>query len=132
MSGARPVLVDGGVWLPAGVCGKYRLAMSVVLRQAAARRPGGVVPADIAAAQAVLALAAADAVDGTNSPRQGADPSGSRRVITVHEAAELLGAAPRTVRAWIAAGKLPAVQVGRVWLLSRVEVEAFRTGREIA
>jgi excisionase family DNA binding protein len=45
------------------------------------------------------------------------------RMVSPAEAAEMLGVAERTVRRWIAAGRLPVVRVGRT---VRIEAAALR------
>lgn len=37
----------------------------------------------------------------------------SRRVLSIRQVADLFGRSPRTVRGWIADGRLPVVRVGR-------------------
>jgi excisionase family DNA binding protein len=46
-----------------------------------------------------------------------------REYLSVGEAAELLGVNPKTVRAEIARGRLPAVQVGRVIRIRRDHID---------
>jgi len=52
------------------------------------------------------------APDCFSAPSQQAG-SRSRSMLSVAEVARLFGRKPRTVRGWIAAGKLPAVRIGR-------------------
>ncbi len=44
-------------------------------------------------------------------------------VLTTLEAAKVLRCDPKTLRSWIAAGKVHASRVGRRWLIPRSEVE---------
>ncbi len=56
------------------------------------------------------------------------------RLLTVNEVAGLLRIARRTCRIWLRTGKLPAVKVGKHWLVREEDVEAFlkRAGQAAA
>ncbi|MGC9271372.1 helix-turn-helix domain-containing protein [Acidiphilium sp.] len=47
---------------------------------------------------------------GLNSP---SSKVSSRRLLAVREVADLFGRSPRTVRGWIADGRLPVLRIGR-------------------
>jgi excisionase family DNA binding protein len=49
-------------------------------------------------------------------------------MLTAREAADLLRLSPQTIALYIKQGKLPAVKVGRSWLIRRVEVERILAG----
>jgi excisionase family DNA binding protein len=46
-------------------------------------------------------------------------------MLTSKEAADLLRLSPQTIVDYVRRGKLPAVKVGRSWLLRREDVERF-------
>lgn len=48
-------------------------------------------------------------------------------LVTVKEAAELLGLSARRVRQFIEEGRLPGQKIGRQWLLKRSDVIVFAT-----
>ena len=50
------------------------------------------------------------------------------RLLSVFDAAELLGVSPDTVRRWIASGELPAFRHGRILRVPEVEVARFIAG----
>ncbi|MFZ0995634.1 MAG: helix-turn-helix domain-containing protein [Candidatus Dormiibacterota bacterium] len=50
-------------------------------------------------------------------------------VVTLSEAAGLVGRSPKTVRRWLGSGELSSVGRGRQDLVSRSELEAFATAR---
>mgnify|MGYP000291759981 CR=1 FL=1 len=45
--------------------------------------------------------------------------------VTVSEVSEMAGVRPATVRRWISRGILPAMKVGRVWLILRMDAESI-------
>lgn len=47
-------------------------------------------------------------------------------ILTLAEAAELLGRSPVTLRAQVAAGRLRARLIGKTWITTRDEVERYR------
>jgi excisionase family DNA binding protein len=47
------------------------------------------------------------------------------RLLTVEEAGAYLHKAPKTIRAWISAGKLPALKIGGTWRIRSSDLEAF-------
>ena len=46
-------------------------------------------------------------------------------LIGVEEASKILGFAPSTVKDKCAAGKLPAVKIGKTWVLDKKELEKY-------
>jgi excisionase family DNA binding protein len=56
------------------------------------------------------------------------------KLLTVNEVAGLLRIARRTCRIWRRTGKLPAVKVGKHWLVREEDVEVFlkRAGQAAA
>lgn len=53
----------------------------------------------------------------------------SRLTLTVAETAERLGVSPRTVNDWCVAGRIPALRVGKRWLIPVRDLEAFVADR---
>jgi excisionase family DNA binding protein len=53
----------------------------------------------------------------------------SKAFFTIAEVAELLQLSAKTIRRKIAAGELPAHSFGRMWRVSRVDLEMFMAGR---
>jgi excisionase family DNA binding protein len=52
------------------------------------------------------------------------------RYLTIKEAAELLQVHHQTVRNWLRQGRLPGVQIGRLWRISAAAVdELIRSGQ---
>ena len=49
-------------------------------------------------------------------------------MLTAREAADLLRLSPQTIALYIKQEKLPAVKVGRSWLIRRAEVERILAG----
>jgi len=49
-------------------------------------------------------------------------------MLTAKEAADLLRLSPQTIALYIKQQKLPAVKVGRSWLIRRAEVERILAG----
>jgi excisionase family DNA binding protein len=49
-------------------------------------------------------------------------------MLTAREAADLLRVSPQTIASYIKQQKLPAVKVGRSWLIRRAEVERILAG----
>jgi excisionase family DNA binding protein len=47
------------------------------------------------------------------------------RILTVEQAAEKLQVKPKTVRAWLKAGKIPGRKIGRVYRVPEDELETF-------
>ena len=47
------------------------------------------------------------------------------RILTVEQAAEKLQVKPKTVRAWLRAGKIPGRKIGRVYRVPEDELEAY-------
>jgi excisionase family DNA binding protein len=54
------------------------------------------------------------------------------RLLNLEDTAALLGVQPRTVRAWVAAGKLPHYRVGWLLKFKRDELEAWLAKRHSA
>jgi hypothetical protein len=54
------------------------------------------------------------------------EPGGVDDLLTLAEAADLLGLAPVTLRAQVKAGNLRARLFGKTWVTTRVEVEVYR------
>ena len=52
------------------------------------------------------------------------------RILTVEQAAEKLQVAPKTVRAWLRAGRIPAAKIGRTYRISEDGIEDMVRGRE--
>jgi excisionase family DNA binding protein len=50
-------------------------------------------------------------------------------LLTVSQAAEVLGASSQTIRNWIRAGQLEGVRIGHRFLIPRSRVESMRGGR---
>ena len=50
--------------------------------------------------------------------------SSTRKLLSVTEAATILGRNPGVVRQWCADGTLPAVRVGRGWVIAAADLEA--------
>jgi excisionase family DNA binding protein len=59
------------------------------------------------------------------------DGERSIRLLDVNEAAELLGASPYTIRAWIRKGLLHATKLGRLVRLEQRELAKFIEERRI-
>lgn len=53
----------------------------------------------------------------------------SKPLLTTHEVADLLKVKEATVRAWIRAGELPAVQLHREWRVVEKHLEEFVASR---
>ena len=51
-------------------------------------------------------------------------------LVTLPEAARIIGVSPPTLKLWAFAGRLPAQKAGRVLFFRRADVEAYRATRE--
>ena len=49
-------------------------------------------------------------------------------ILIAEEVAQILGVSEVQVRRWVAAGEIPATQVGRMWRFSKTRIEAMVTG----
>lgn len=52
-------------------------------------------------------------------------------LLTIGEVAKLLKVHTRTLRRWIAAGKIPAIDIGRGWRFERAAIETWLADRTV-
>lgn len=85
---------------------------------------GGVIPPDFAAAvqrlDRLVGVLAEEMAAKSGTPDTAAP---SESFVSVETAADRLGRAPRTVRAWLIEGKLAGRRVGRQWLVETRSID---------
>jgi len=138
----RPAaLVAGGVWLTPDLARKYHLAMSAVLRQAAARHPDARIPPDVQLGQEVIGLlggcvsATGVVAHGMDAGRWKQATEGSTSMagsgLSVAEVAELSGVSAQAVRRAISIGALTAERLGRrCWSIREIEARRWAAQRK--
>lgn len=52
-----------------------------------------------------------------------------QKYLTVEEVAEILRASPQTVRNMIKRGEIPAIRIGRPWLIKKSDLDRILEGR---
>jgi excisionase family DNA binding protein len=58
--------------------------------------------------------------------------NGLPKLLTVHEVAAYLGHRPKTITAWIRAGDIPRVKIGRHWFIIEDDLREYMTARSAA
>ncbi len=85
---------------------------------------GGVIPPELAAAVQRLDRIVGDLADEITAESGMPDTAApSEGFVSVETAADRLGRAPRTVRAWLIEGKLAGRRVGRQWLVDSRSID---------
>ncbi|MGW4752003.1 helix-turn-helix domain-containing protein [Streptomyces chartreusis] len=119
---------DGSVLIPAPLAGEVMRALVRDLTTRVRADGGEVSPAVRSLVRALHVSAVRSDVPVTFADETPSDLPVTVIEVTTEQAAELLGCSAQYARHLARSGRVAARRVGRVWLLDRESLDAFRTG----